>query len=116
MSEVMQEIVESKLTKDKEELGDGLDVQLDVREIYERIDMNVNADRGKEKVKEINEDFKKFKEKMDEIKRFQEMRKAEKAALEEEFKKSLEKEKREEQRQEIRKKIEALKQNSDERK
>lgn len=91
----MQEIVESKLTKDKEEeVDDGLDVQLDVREIYEKIDMNVNADRGKAKVKEINEDFKKFKEKMDEIKRFQEMKKAEKAALEEEFKKSLEKEKR----------------------
>jgi hypothetical protein len=42
---------------------------------------------------------------MEDIKQFQQIRKAEKAALEEEFKKSLEKEKREEQRQEIRKNL-----------
>lgn len=65
MTEVMQEIMDCKLNKDKDEVGDGLDVQLDVREIYDRIDLNGNADRSKEKVKEINEDFKKFKERMD---------------------------------------------------
>lgn len=49
---------------------------------------------AKDKVKEINEDFKSFKEKMDLVKQKNAQRKAEKKAMEEEFKKSLENEKR----------------------
>lgn len=53
------------------------------------------SESGKEKIRQINEDFKRFKERMEEIKRAQEMKKREKAELEEQFKKSLENEQRE---------------------
>jgi hypothetical protein len=47
-------------------------VQLDVRDIYEILpNSNIRSDRGAVKVKEINEDFKRFKEKMEEIKQYQ---------------------------------------------
>lgn len=39
------------------------------------------GESGKERIRQINEDFKRFKERMEEIKRAQEAKKREKAAL-----------------------------------
>ncbi len=72
MNELLQEIMGNKITKVKQEEKDRLEVQLDVREIYEILpNSNTRSDRGAVKVKEINEDFKRFKEKMEEIKQYQ---------------------------------------------
>lgn len=72
MTEVMSEIMSNKLVKLKEEETDTLEVQLDVKDIYDILPQgNPNSERGKLKVKQINQDFKRFKEKMDEIKRYQ---------------------------------------------
>ena len=52
MSEVMEQIMSNKLSKLKEEETDRLQVQLDVKDIYDILPhANVNADRGYAKVK-----------------------------------------------------------------
>ena len=40
-------------------------MQLDFQDIEDKITGNYKPDRGKEKLREINEDFRRFKDKMD---------------------------------------------------
>lgn len=95
----MGEIAAGRIGKAKgEEERESLEVQVDVRDIFEGM-AEGRSEGGKERIRQINEDFRRFKERMEEIKRAQEARKREKAALEEQFRKSLENEQREEHRQ-----------------
>lgn len=85
---------------------------MDVRDIFLA---EGKSEGGKERIRQINADFRRFKERMEEIKRAQEAKRREKAALEEQFKRSLENEQREEHRQHIRSKIETLRQGEQQR-
>ena len=93
MGELFCEVIDGELKKvhDDEENSE-LDVKLDVEDFYDQMPSeDLRAQKGRERVKQINEDFHRFKEQMEEKKRAIEMKKAEKEALEAQFKKSLEK-------------------------
>ena len=93
MGELFCQVIDGELKKvhDDEENSE-LDVKLDVEDFYDQMPSeDLRAQKGRERVKQINEDFHRFKEQMEEKKRAIEMKKAEKEALEAQFKKSLEK-------------------------
>lgn len=57
-------------------------MKLSVDDFYDEMPSeDLRAQKGRERVKQINEDFHRFKEKMDEKKRVIEMKKTEKEAL-----------------------------------
>lgn len=83
MEDVMAEIVVGQLKKGQEQERDELEIGLGVTEFYDELpEKDERTDRCKDKVKKINEDFRSFKQKMDQIKQRQAAKKNEKATLE----------------------------------
>lgn len=78
-------------------------MQLGLQQFYPELpNEDPRGQISKDKVKQINEDFLQFKNAIEQRRKYIESKKAEKEALEAEFRKSLEREKREEHRAEIR--------------
>ena len=78
MDQLMVQVFDGSLKKvHQEEEKDELDVKLGIDDFYDEVPQeDQRAKRGKERIQQINEDFLKFKEKMEEKKRAIEMRKA----------------------------------------
>ena len=83
MNAVFAEIDGGQLKKAGQEEDEGrLEIGVGVKEFYETVPVeDKRNDMAKDRVKHISEDLKSFKEKMEQIKQRNQMKKAEKAAM-----------------------------------